>query len=94
MHAAALQLNSNIRGRVGACERLGIVEKSRAGIEVTAQPLHSRELGQHLRPSLFRSLALELFERALEVRKLDPDNQDAIAFAEEAVQTARQALGT
>ena len=38
--------------------------------------------------------ALELFERALEVRRLDPDNQDAIAFAEEAVQTARQALGT
>lgn len=37
--------------------------------------------------------ALELFERALEVRKHDPDNQDAIAFAEEAVQTARQALG-
>jgi tetratricopeptide (TPR) repeat protein len=38
--------------------------------------------------------ALELFERALEVRRLDPDNQDAIAFAEEAVETARQALGT
>ena len=37
--------------------------------------------------------ALELFERALEVRRLDPDNQDAIAFAEEAVQTARDALG-
>ncbi len=38
--------------------------------------------------------ALELFERALEVRRLDRDNRDAIAFAEEAVQTARQALGT
>ncbi len=37
--------------------------------------------------------SLELFERALEVRKRDPDNRDAIAFAEEAVQTARQALG-
>jgi tetratricopeptide (TPR) repeat protein len=37
--------------------------------------------------------ALELFERALEVRKRDPENQDAIAFAEEAVQTARDALG-
>ena len=36
--------------------------------------------------------ALELFERALEARKRDPDNQDAIAFAEEAVQTAREAL--
>jgi tetratricopeptide (TPR) repeat protein len=37
--------------------------------------------------------ALELFERALEARKRDPDNQDAIAFAEEAVETARAALG-
>jgi tetratricopeptide (TPR) repeat protein len=37
--------------------------------------------------------ALVLFEQALEVRKRDPDNQDAIAFAEEAVQTAREALG-
>jgi tetratricopeptide (TPR) repeat protein len=37
--------------------------------------------------------ALELFERALEARKRDPENQDAIAFAEEAVQTAREALG-
>jgi tetratricopeptide (TPR) repeat protein len=37
--------------------------------------------------------ALELFERALEARKRDPDNPDAIAFAEEAVQTARAKLG-
>lgn len=37
--------------------------------------------------------ALELFERALDVRRRDPDNQDAIAFAQEAVQTARDALG-
>jgi tetratricopeptide (TPR) repeat protein len=37
--------------------------------------------------------ALELFERALEVRRRDPDNPDAIVFAEEAVETARQALG-
>jgi tetratricopeptide (TPR) repeat protein len=36
--------------------------------------------------------ALELFEQALEVRKRDPDNREAIAFAEEAVQTARDAL--
>jgi tetratricopeptide (TPR) repeat protein len=36
--------------------------------------------------------ALELFERALEVRRRDPENPDAIAFAEEAVQTARDAL--
>jgi len=37
--------------------------------------------------------ALELFEQALEVRRRDPANQDAIVFAEEAVETARQALG-
>ena len=37
--------------------------------------------------------ALELFERALAARKRDPDNQDAIAFAEEAVESARAALG-
>jgi tetratricopeptide (TPR) repeat protein len=36
--------------------------------------------------------ALELFERALEVRLRDPENQAAIAFAQEAVETARQAL--
>jgi len=36
--------------------------------------------------------ALGLFERALEVRRRDPDNEAAIAFAEEAVQTAREAL--
>jgi tetratricopeptide (TPR) repeat protein len=36
--------------------------------------------------------ALELFEQALVVRRRDPDNQAAIAFAEEAVQTARKAL--
>ena len=37
--------------------------------------------------------ALALFERALEVRRRDLDNPDAIGFAEEAVETARQALG-
>lgn len=36
--------------------------------------------------------ALELFERALEARRRDPGNREAIAFAEEAVQTARDAL--
>jgi len=44
------------------------------------------DAGEHAR-------SLELFERALEVRKRDPDNRDAIAFAEEAVRTAREALG-
>ena len=37
--------------------------------------------------------ALELFEGALAARKRDPDDQAGIAFAEEAVQTAREALG-
>jgi tetratricopeptide (TPR) repeat protein len=37
--------------------------------------------------------ALELFERALVVRKADPGNPAAIALAQEAVQTARDALG-
>ena len=44
------------------------------------------DAGEHQR-------ALELFEQALEVRKADPGNPAAIAFAEEAVQTAREALG-
>jgi tetratricopeptide (TPR) repeat protein len=37
--------------------------------------------------------ALELFERALEARRCNPDDQAGISFAEEAVQTAREALG-
>ena len=44
------------------------------------------DAGEHRR-------ALELFEQALEVRKADPGNPAAVAFAEEAVQTAREALG-
>lgn len=37
--------------------------------------------------------ALELFERALEVRERDPDNQVAITHAREAVATTLEALG-
>jgi hypothetical protein len=33
-----------------------------------------------------------LFEQALEVRLRDPEDEAAIAFAREAVETARQAL--
>ena len=36
--------------------------------------------------------ALEVFERALEVRKRDPDNAQAIVWAQEAVDEAREAL--
>jgi tetratricopeptide (TPR) repeat protein len=39
------------------------------------------------------SQSLELFERALEVRKRDPHDRAGIAFAEEVVETARQAVG-
>jgi tetratricopeptide (TPR) repeat protein len=37
--------------------------------------------------------ALDLFERALEVRERDPDNHAAIAHAKEAVEATREALG-
>jgi tetratricopeptide (TPR) repeat protein len=37
--------------------------------------------------------ALELFRRALDARERDPDNQAAIAFAKEAVETTLRALG-
>jgi tetratricopeptide (TPR) repeat protein len=37
--------------------------------------------------------ALDLFERALEVRERDPANQAAIAHAKEALETARTAVG-
>jgi len=64
---------------------------SKSGCRLLGGPLLNNlgwayfDAGEHER-------ALELFERALEVRKRDPENQDAIAFAEEAVQTARDAL--
>ena len=47
---------------------------------------HYFEAGEH-------ELALETFERALEVRRRDPDNAIAIQWAQEAVDEARQALG-
>jgi tetratricopeptide (TPR) repeat protein len=46
---------------------------------------HYYEAGEHAQ-------ALEMFERALEVRKRDPDNPQAIRWAEEAVAEARKAL--
>ena len=47
---------------------------------------HYFEAGEH-------ELALETFERALEVRRRDPGNAIAIQWAKEAVEEARQALG-
>jgi tetratricopeptide (TPR) repeat protein len=46
---------------------------------------HYFEAGDHAR-------ALEVFERALEVRKRDPGNPQAIQWAQEAVEEARKAL--
>jgi tetratricopeptide (TPR) repeat protein len=50
-------------------------------------------LGWHYFEAGDHEAALGAFERALEVRERDPTNADAIAFAKEAVETARQALG-
>jgi tetratricopeptide (TPR) repeat protein len=47
---------------------------------------HYFEAGEH-------ETALETFERALEVRRRDPDNAIAIQWAQEAVDEARKALG-
>ena len=46
---------------------------------------HYFEAGEHAQ-------ALEVFERALEVRRRDPSNPQAITWAEEAVAEAKQAL--
>lgn len=46
---------------------------------------HHFEAGRH-------EQALEVFERALEVRRRDPSNPQAIQWAEEAVEEARKAL--
>jgi tetratricopeptide (TPR) repeat protein len=50
-------------------------------------------LGWHYFEAGDYEAALGAFERALQVRERDPANTDAIAFAREAVETARQALG-
>ena len=47
---------------------------------------HNYEAGEY-------EAALETFERALEVRKRDPDNPQAIEWAQEAIDEARKALG-
>ena len=50
-------------------------------------------LGWHYFETGELEAALETFERALEVRKRDPDNPQAIEWAQEAVDEARKALG-
>jgi tetratricopeptide (TPR) repeat protein len=50
-------------------------------------------LGWHYFEAGDHEAALETFERALEVRRRDPDNAIAIQWAQEAVDEARKALG-
>jgi tetratricopeptide (TPR) repeat protein len=49
-------------------------------------------LGWYLYERADYEQALDVFERALEVRRRDPDNPQAIAWAEEAVAEARKAV--
>jgi tetratricopeptide (TPR) repeat protein len=50
-------------------------------------------LGWHYHDAGDFESALAVFERALEVRKRDPDNEQAIVWAQEAIDETRQALG-
>jgi tetratricopeptide (TPR) repeat protein len=50
-------------------------------------------LGRHYFEQGDFERALEVFERALEVRKRDPDNPQAIEWAQEAIDETRQELG-
>jgi tetratricopeptide (TPR) repeat protein len=50
-------------------------------------------LGWHYFEAGDYETALDVFERALEVRRRDPTNQQAIQWAEEALEEARKALG-
>lgn len=78
-----------------------MVEWSQRGLELAdsepaaaywAGPLLNN-LGWHYLEAGEHELALETFERALEVRRRDPDNAIAIQWAQDAVDEARQALG-
>jgi len=57
--------------------------------EETKQEIVTREIELLY---MVRTGVVEMFEQALEVRLRDPENDAAIAFAREAVETARQAL--
>ena len=50
-------------------------------------------LGWHYYEAGDYAQALDVFERALEVRKRDPDNPQAIVWAQEAIDETRKALG-
>jgi tetratricopeptide (TPR) repeat protein len=60
--------------------------------EYLAGPLLNN-LGWHYYEAGEYEHALQLFQRALEVRERDPANQAAIAHAREAIETALQARG-
>jgi tetratricopeptide (TPR) repeat protein len=57
-----------------------------------ASPLLNN-LGWHYYEAGDYKTALDTFERALDVRKRDPSNPQAIEWAQEAVDEARKALG-
>ncbi|MDX6388187.1 MAG: hypothetical protein QOD85_1989 [Gaiellaceae bacterium] len=65
---------------------------SEPGAAYWAGPLLNN-LGWHYFEAGEHEAALETFERALEVRRRDPDNAIAIQWAQEAVDEARKALG-
>jgi tetratricopeptide (TPR) repeat protein len=65
---------------------------SEADASYWAGPLLNN-LGWHYFEAGDHAKALEVFERALEVRRRDPSNAQAIEWAQEAVEEARKALG-
>ena len=64
---------------------------SEADASYWAGPLLNN-LGWHYFEAGDHAKALEVFERALEVRRRDPSNPQAIQWAQEAVDEARKAL--
>src|SRR5262249_29552495 len=67
-HAAALELETDVRRRVAPSERLGLVEELRAALEVGAQRFDPRELRQHLRTTRVGRLLVELRAQPLLAR--------------------------
>jgi tetratricopeptide (TPR) repeat protein len=65
--------------------------ESQPEAEYWAGPLLNN-LGWHYYDAGDYERALEVFERALEVRKRDPENAQAIVWAQEAIDETRQAL--
>ena len=73
-------------------ERGLALAESEADAAYWAGPLLNN-LGWHYFEAGDHAKALEVFERALEVRRRDPSNPQAIEWAQEAVDEARKALG-